>query len=520
MSQNPAAYSWTFEIADEAALPLAASWIAPLLKPGIPVALIGDLGAGKTAFARALLRLISGDETLEVPSPTFTILQEYDTARGRVSHFDLYRLSGADALEEIGFMDALDETISLIEWPDRAGDLSDDRVDIEIMMEADPNARRFAITGHGNCAAGLERLKSARDFIDQAGWGAAARTMLHGDASTRAYELLDMDGTRAIFMNAPTRPDGPILRDGHTYGDIAKLAGDLQAFCAVAKGLADNGFSSPEIYAQDIQQGFLILEYFGTETIVGGEQPETILERYETAVDVLAGMHAVAWPASVHDGDLGDYKIPVYDTPAMLIEAELILDWFLPAATGQAATDALRASFLKLWTGLAEFVAATPPVWVLRDYHSPNLHWLETRSGTDRIGLIDFQDAVCGHPAYDLVSLLQDARVTVSASMEATLLSHYLSAMAKAAAFDRQDFLRAYAILGAQRNTKILGIFVRLARRDGKPGYLKHLPRIAHYLARNLAHPALADLADWYRENLPQALDPTAEMLIPEGTTT
>jgi N-acetylmuramate 1-kinase len=517
MLHNPVSCTWTFKIADESELRQVASSIAPLLKPGIPVALIGDLGAGKTAFARALLRLLSDDDLLEVPSPTFTILQEYDTGRGRVSHFDLYRLSGTDELEELGFLEALDETISLIEWPDRAGKLPGDRIDIEITMGADPGARQFTITGLGTCAGGLERLNNAQEFIDQAGWGVAARTMLHGDASTRAYELLDMDGKRAIFMNAPTRPDGPVIRDGQTYGDIAKLTVDLKAFCMVAKGLADKGFSSPGIHAKDIRHGFLLLEYYGTETIVDGEQREPVLERYQVAVDVLAGLHAMPWPVSVQDDDLGTYNVPAYDRAAMLIEVELILDWFLPAATGQEATDTQRSSFLNLWTNLMEFIEATPPVWVLRDYHSPNLHWLSERSGTARIGLIDFQDAVLGHPAYDLVSLLQDARVTVSADMEAGLLDRYLTDAGKDPAFDRPDFLRAYAILGAQRNTKILGIFVRLARRDGKPGYLEHLPRISRYLARDLAHPALADLARWYRENLPQAISATADMFGPES---
>ncbi len=517
MSRNPVSSSWTFEIAEEAALRQAAASIAPLLRPGIPVALIGDLGAGKTAFARALLRLLSGDDLLEVPSPTFTILQEYDTGRGRVSHFDLYRLTGPNDLAELGFMDALDETISLIEWPDRAGSLPGDRVDIEIIMGADPDARQFTITGWGTCAAGLQRLKRAQEFISEAGWRTGVRTMLHGDASTRAYELLDMDGKRAIFMNAPTRPDGPVIRDGQTYGDIAKLATGLKAFCLVATGLADKGFSSPEIFATDIQQGFMLLEYFGSETIVEGEPLKPVPERYRVAVEALAEMHIIQWPGTVPDDGLGTYNVPAYDRAALLIEAELILDWFLPSATGQEATDTQRESFLDLWTGLADLVQTPHPVWVLRDYHSPNLHWLAERNGTDRIGMIDFQDAVLGHPVYDLVSLLQDARVTVGADMEAELLDRYLTAAGKSPTFDRPDFLRAYAILGAQRNTKILGIFVRLARRDRKSGYLEHLPRISKYLARDLAHPALADLAHWYHTNLPQALSATADMFEPVG---
>ena len=153
-------------------------------------------------------------------------------------------------------------------------------------------------------------------------------------------------------------------------------------------------------------------------------------------------------------------------------------------------------------------IAAAAPTWTLRDYHSPNLIWLPEREGLKRVGIIDFQDCVMGHPAYDVVSLLQDARVTVPDEMELRLLGHYAQLRKVASPdFDMPAFARAYAILGAQRATKILGIFARLDKRDHKPAYLAHLPRVTRYLRKNLAHPALALLRDWHKANLPRTIE-------------
>jgi aminoglycoside/choline kinase family phosphotransferase len=165
--------------------------------------------------------------------------------------------------------------------------------------------------------------------------------------------------------------------------------------------------------------------------------------------------------------------------------------------------------FLAIWRELLQPILAEPTTWTLRDYHSPNLHWLADRQGLARIGLIDFQDAVIGPPAYDVVSLLQDARVDVPEDLEMRLAALYMRRRTAAdPAFDAQRFAAAYAAMGAQRSTKILGLFARLDKRDGKPDYLRHLPRIERYLKRNLAHPLLRPLALWYQNHLPRALGP------------
>jgi aminoglycoside/choline kinase family phosphotransferase len=197
--------------------------------------------------------------------------------------------------------------------------------------------------------------------------------------------------------------------------------------------------------------------------------------------------------------------LPPYDREALLFEAELLPEWYAPYVANSPLAPEARASFVAAWSEALEGLESEARTWTLRDYHSPNLIWLPERDGIERIGLIDFQDAVLGHPAYDVASLLQDARVDASAEFELRLLGLYArERRLRDAEFDMQGFARAYAVLAAQRATKILGIFARLDRRDGKPGYLAHLPRIEGYLARNLAHPALAGVRAWYAEHLPR----------------
>jgi len=217
----------------------------------------------------------------------------------------------------------------------------------------------------------------------------------------------------------------------------------------------------------------------------------------------LAALHRQPLPDTL-PVDLGvAYKLPSYDLEALLIEVELLVDWYLPKL-GVALADSRRDRYLATWREALQPVFEATPTWVLRDFHSPNLLWLPQREGVARIGLLDFQDAVMGPAAYDVASLLQDARVDVSEMTEIALLSRYTRARMKTdAGFDAPGFVRLYATLAAQRASKILGIFARLERRDGKPQYLRHLPRVWGYLQRALAHPALAQLNGWYRVNVP-----------------
>jgi len=484
--------------------------LARLLIPGDFITLGGDLGAGKTAFARALLRVLAGDPELEVPSPTFTLIQMYDTPRMPVVHADLYRIRDQSELEELGWEEAGPDSLLLIEWPDRLGDLMPaDRLDLTFSLSArQPDARQVAMRGYGRWAERLGRHVAVQHFLRLHGWGEAVRLPIQGDASTRAYERLDKPDQRAILMIAPRRPDGPPIRWGKPYSALAKLSESVHAFLAVAHGLRAQGVSAPDILAADLEPGLLIVEDLGGDGIADANGP--IAERYEVATDLLAHLHhqvlPVRLPVAVGNAQKAeDHVLPVYDLDALCIEVELLLDWYLPHHCKVTLGGASRNRFVALWRDVLMPLSQQSQTWTLRDYHSPNLLWLPGREGIKRIGVIDFQDAVLGHPAYDLVSLLQDARLLVSEELELALLRRYLTARkAQGEAFDIAEFMTAYAALGAQRVTKILGIFIRLDRRDGKPGYLRHLPHLEVYLRRNLRHPSLRDLAQWYQETLPQ----------------
>jgi hypothetical protein len=193
----------------------------------------------------------------------------------------------------------------------------------------------------------------------------------------------------------------------------------------------------------------------------------------------------------------------VFDVDAMMVEIGLMLEWYLPDR-GAPMPDAARDEFVTQWRDLLGKIAALPRTWVLRDFHSPNLIWLPDRSGISKVGVIDFQDAVLGPASYDLVSLLQDARIDVPEQLELALLTRYIKARhATDNPFDPAGFAESYAIMSAQRNTRLLGTFARLNRRDGKPQYLRHLPRIWTYLTRSLRHPVLAGLRGWYDAHVP-----------------
>ncbi|MEA2951523.1 MAG: N-acetylmuramate 1-kinase, partial [Alphaproteobacteria bacterium] len=264
--------------------------IAIALQPGDLITLSGDLGAGKTTFARALIRHLAGDEGIEVPSPTFTLIQSYELPRFPVVHADLYRLSGSAELAELGIDDIAEDSVVLLEWPDRAGRfLPNDRLDIAFTLtpRLGGEYRNVRVTGYGSFAVRAERIAAIRTFLDEAGFNQAERRLLQGDASARSYERLVLGGKGYVLMNSPRRADGPPVRDGKPYSAIAHLAEDVRPFMALSAGLREFGFSAPVIYHADSEKGLLIIEDLGDERVVEGDPPRPIIERYETAVDVL-----------------------------------------------------------------------------------------------------------------------------------------------------------------------------------------------------------------------------------------
>lgn len=304
----------------------------------------------------------------------------------------------------------------------------------------------------------MDRQALATDFLDRAGWGAARRGFLAGDASDRSYDRLWLGDRTAVLMDAPPGK-----------GD------DPAVFAAIGGWLAGLGLSPPRVLAADYAHGFLLLEDLGDGLFarILTREPECEDVLYAAAVDVLVHLQRATPP----DG------VPNLTAAEWTAAAGFAFDWYRFAVTGQAGGD------LSPLESLMRAHADGPRVMILRDYHAENLLWLPDRVGVARVGLLDFQLGQLGQPGYDLVSLLQDARRDVSATTEAAMVARFQQATGA------QGFDVAYAVLGAQRALRILGVFARLCLRGGKAGYVDLIPRVWGQLQRNLAHPALADLA-------------------------
>lgn len=332
----------------------------------------------------------------------------------------------------------------------------------------------------GAAIAMTDRAEQITAFLAQTDWANATRAPLAGDASTRRYErLVNPDGKPAVLMDTP--PDS---------GE------NIRPFIQIARHLSSHGFSAPKIYFYDIETGLILLEDLGddlfTRVISANPQSETRL--YQSACDVLVNLHQLECP-----------PLAAFDPPLMAEQAGLVFTSYQQGITGHPMPGALASFQSTLQAILAEHTQATP-VMILRDYHAENLLWLPDRAGVAQVGLLDFQDAVSGHPAYDLASLLQDIRRTVSPETEIAIIRHYIAQ----AGINEQQFQTAYAVLGVQRNLRILGVFARLATVYRKPHYVDFIPRVWSHITRGLQHPALTQLADTLIPALPE---PTPENL-------
>ena len=314
----------------------------------------------------------------------------------------------------------------------------------------------------------MSRETEIAAFLARIGWGDARREPLPGDASFRRYVRLRRNGATVMLMDAPPPEE------------------DVRPFMAVAARLLQLGLSAPEVYRFDSANGLLLLEDFGDDTFTRLlERGESERALYELATDALVALQRRPDAA---DG------FQAFGEDRFLAGTELFLDWYLPAAIDRTPD---REGFRAAMRQVLAPVLAGPGTLMLRDFHVDNLIRLDGRCGAASCGLLDFQDAAGGPPAYDLASLIEDARRDVEERVRVAVLARYRAAFPGAI-----DLERDVATLGAQRHIRVLGTFMRLARRDGKPGYMCHLPRLRQMLERNLAHQALEPLAAWFRRNV------------------
>ncbi len=327
----------------------------------------------------------------------------------------------------------------------------------------------------------IERYNLAATFLATTVWDTGVRADLAGDASNRRYERISdpNTGKTVVLMDAP--PD---------KGE------DVSAFVNITNHLRDHGLSAPEILAEDTEHGFLLIEDLGDDLYarIIRRDPSLEIPLYQAATDVLVKLHA----APVPDLDTMD--------PRMMAElVEIVFTSYRDGVLGPQDTT-LAAQFVDQFEAVLRQTITGDPVLVQRDYHAENLLWLPERDGISRVGLLDYQAARAGHRAYDLVSLLQDARRDVPAAVELRMIERYIASTG----VDSLDFRAAYTVLGVQRNLRILGVFARLSQDYGKPQYVDLIPRVWNHMIRGLDHPALAPVADIIRDNLPA---PTPENL-------
>lgn len=340
-----------------------------------------------------------------------------------------------------------------------------------------------------------EREIAIKTFLHAHGWEKANRNRIPGDASFRGYERLELDGKKAILMDAPPSHE------------------DVRPFVKIDHYLRALHLNAPEIKAQDDTNGFLLLEDFGNDSftkILNGQSPlsaqYTEKELYKSAVDILV---------QLQQARMFPENIPPYDEAVLQREVLLLIEWYLPfiGLYNEATLNELKEEFIALWKKLYPIATEGKRVTILRDYHADNLMWLPERDSVQKVGLLDFQDALIGSPAYDLVSLLEDARRDVSPQTQTEMIDYFIKQSDQK---DSDAFKKAYATLGAQRNSKIVGIFCRLAIRDGKIRYLSYLPRVWAHLENDLAHPALEELKQWMDRVIPPSKRNKESIILPE----
>ena len=445
--------------ADAAMTAAFAGALAADLRAGDTILLKGQVGAGKSHFARALIRARLGNPLEDVPSPTYTLVQTYE-ADPVIWHADLYRLTAAAEVDELGLTDALPDAIVLIEWPDRMA-LSGSALTVTLTPTDDPEMRQIELSGEPDLLARATRAAGRATFAHAQGWGGDTQSaFLAGDASARRYYRLCRDDASAVLMDTD--------------------ATTLEPYLAMTKWLRARDFHAPRVLVADVDQGLALIEDLGDAQlarVIEGD-PAEAEALYIRVADLLSRL--ASYPPAP--------GIPALGTNEIGTQVQLFAEWY-PIAAGantaaQQAADQIAPLIERLHSQLC---CDVPPVTCLRDFHAENV----ILTPDDRLGLVDFQDAVSGHPAYDLVSVLHDPRRALPKGVEQAAIDRFLAATG----FAPDRFNAAFALLGAQRNLRIMGIFTRLCVRDGKPRYLDFMERTWSLIRQDVSHPALAELA-------------------------
>ena len=479
MSNSPL----SFTCAEESDLHRLARALSPLLASGDLITLSGELGVGKTSFIRAVIRAHLATEDLEVPSPTFTLVQHYESECSvNIAHYDFYRLQSPSELDELGLEESLESGVAFIEWPDK-GDIDSSTSTISITIDlGESDSRNLVLSASPERLSRFSRSIEIEGFLTASSIPTSHRSPLTGDASSRLYETIKTLKSHILMDSSD----------------------NIVPFVAIANLLSQHGFCVPNLHSIDYDKGLILMENLGSDQIKDSSDAP-IRERYNASIELLVDLQKPDWPREVELDSSRLHRIDDYTESTFQSELDLLPRWYAPHRLGSELSPTALQDYKYLWRDHLSVLWGSEPseqTLVLRDYHSPNILWRNDESGISRLGLLDFQDALLGPPSYDVASLVQDARIDIDENLESDLTNLYCTTRTSQGEFNESNFRHHLALMQAQRASKVLGIFVRLANRDGKDWYLPHLPRVEDYLHRALSHPKLEGLRVWYRKEL------------------
>ncbi|MEN2494965.1 MAG: hypothetical protein TECD_00876 [Hyphomicrobiaceae bacterium hypho_1] len=514
-------YSCNIELSDLFETRLLAQIVSLLVLEGDIITLRGSIGTGKTTLARHLIRAIAEDNELNVPSPSYPLMINYNTPHFEIYHCDFYRLTDPNEIYDLGFPENLENFVFIIEWPEIAEGIfpnSNIQININDIWSDQPDCRIVNISGIESSAQCIEKIFQIWYFLQS--WLSHVQLTINDvslgyvrrDIFMRRYARLDTPHRSFILMISPNQLDNPPTRYSLTDSPKAYLAEDTDYVTSIQTELSQLGFSVAYMHYINRRQGLAIIEDLGhtmlSDLITQGNDQEHL---FRCACDVLVQLSAYSPPKKIIKNGYS-HAMPELNSVSMEIEIELLLDWYLPLTNEQPITCNERRSFLDIWRQQLVRLEDQRAL-VLHEFHSTNLLWLPDRECVARIGIINYQDVAIGHRAYDVVSLLQDTCSYVSQDVEFRLLRYYFDKMhANGRSCNEASFLYAYALLGAQRNIRKIGVVARLAKMSGKSLYLHDIPLLLKYLKRCLEHPALHDIRAWLATYIPHILNETSSV--------
>lgn len=464
--------------------------LSVMLKPGDVIALNGQIGSGKTTFAKLLINSLTETPLDEISSPTFNLYQTYESGALEIAHYDFYRIESEIELSEIDLSDSFENKICIIEWADKYSKiLPEDR--IEILIECQDVDRIYKVKPLGKCREILDNLNKIKNFLNDLDINFTRLEKLPGDASKRKYFRVTGLKDNMILMDA-TQENDTRSKTGLSQG--------IDDFIIIGEYLDSINVRVPKLIARNKTDALLLEEDLGERCYLTAVNRESYKKLYKPAIETLIHISNIKHPKNISINANAHYMRD-FDLDIYLNEAEIFIDYYWPFVNGKICSEDQKQEFIHIMKK-AYSDLTNDKTLMLRDFHSPNLLFLENEKGYKKCAIIDFQDALLGHPLYDLVSLTNDARLTINEDHEKYLIELYKADFRfNDYQFDKLSFMEQYHILGVQRSIKILGIFARLAILENNHTYLSHMPRIINYIKRIMYSSNLKELTNWLNMN-------------------